>query len=289
MTTTSFRIFQKDVWDPRVDQYFKMALKAAPKFHNVSDLCAPGGLTIRIPQVADNFSATAIGSTTGEISNTAVSDTATTVTLNRWLGAKIRFTDFELATVGRSYSLRDEYAKALGQAVAQQADKEIFANIKSVSRSVNDTTSALVSTDLEEALAIAESYYCPLDKLNWFFTPKAWYGEIIAIQKYYDASMFGKATTPSGIIPTLYGIPVTISNNLPAYTASSTKKVGYLGTPDSIAFAFANLPGGTQGGVRLTEAYHPGGHLRTDVTLDIAFGDTLQNAYRGVMIYSTGS
>jgi len=289
MATTSFRIFQKDIWDPRVDQYFKMALKAAPHFYNASDLVAPGGLTVRIPRVGDNFSATAVGSTTGEVTNTAVADTATTVTLNRWLASKIRITDFEMGTVGRSYNLRDEYAKAMGQAVAQQADKEILANITSASRTVNDTTSALVSTDLEEALAIVESYYCPLDKLTWFFTPKAWYGEIIAVQKYYDASQFGKATTEKGIIPTLYGIPVVITNNLPVYTAASTKKINYLGTSDSIAFAFANLPGGVQGGVRLTEAYHPGGHLRTDVTCDIAFGDQTMNSYRGVEIYSTGS
>jgi hypothetical protein len=289
MATTSFRIFQKDLWDPRVDQYFKMALKAAPHFYNVSDLLAPGGLTVRIPKVGDNFTATAVGSTTGEVSNTAVSDTATTITLNRWLASKLRITDFEMATVGRSYSLRDEYAKALGQAVAQQADKEILANITSVSRTVNDTTTALGSTDLEAALAIVESYNCPIDQLTWFFSPKAWYGEIIAVQKYYDASQFGKAITPQGVIPTLYGIPVVISNNLPAYTASSTKKINYLGTKNSIAFGFANLPGGVQGGVRLTEAYHPGGHLRTDVTCDIAFGDGIMNAYRGVKIYSTGS
>ena len=174
MATTSFRIFQKDLWDPRVDQYFKMALKAAPHFYNVSDLLAPGGLTVRIPKVGDNFTATAVGSTTGEVSNTAVSDTATTITLNRWLASKLRITDFEMATVGRSYSLRDEYAKALGQAVAQQADKEILANITSVSRTVNDTTTALGSTDLEAALAIVESYNCPIDQLTWFFSPKAY-------------------------------------------------------------------------------------------------------------------
>jgi hypothetical protein len=85
----------------------------------------------------------------------------------------------------------------------------------------------------------------------------------------------------------MYGIPVVISNNLPPYTATSPKKMGFLGTNNSIAFGFANLPGGVQGGVRLTEAYHPGGHLRTDVTCDIAFGDGIMNAYRGVKIYTT--
>jgi len=184
MATTSFRIFQPDVWDSRIDAYFKMALVAAPHFYNVSDLVVPGALTVRIPKIADSFSATAVGSTTGAITNTAVSDTATTLTLNRWLAAKIRFTDFEIATISRSYNLRDEYAKAMAQKVAQQADKELLALIKGVSRSVNDTTTALGSADLEAAIAIAESYYCPRQALTWFFTPKAFWGELMAVQKY---------------------------------------------------------------------------------------------------------
>jgi len=265
-----------------------MALVAAPHFYDVSSLVVPGALTVRIPKIGDNFSATAVGSTTGAITNTAVTDTATTVTLNRWLAAKIRFTDFELATISKSYNLRDEYAKALAQKVAQQADKELLALIKSVSRSVNDTTTALGSADLESALAIAESYYCPREQLTWFFTPKCFWGELMAIQKYYDASQFGKTVTPEGTLYTLYGIPVVISNNLPVYTAASTKKVGFLGTPNTAAFAFAPLEGGTQGGIRLTEIPKSGGALITDVITDIAFGVKIMNAYHGVMIYSTG-
>jgi len=184
MVTTSYRIFQKDVWDPRIDTYFKMALVAAPHFYNVSSLVVPGALTVRIPKIGDNFSATAVTASTGAITNTSVSDTATTVTLNRWLASKVRFTDFEIATISRSYDLRNEYAKAMAQAVAQQADKELLALVKSVSRSVNDTTTALGSADLEAALAIAESYYCPRKDLTWFLTPKCFWGELMAVQKY---------------------------------------------------------------------------------------------------------
>ena len=289
MTTTSYRIFQKDVWDPKIDEYFKMALVAAPHFYNVSDLVTEGGLTIRIPKIGDNVSATAVGSTTGEISNTAISDTATTITLNRWLGAKQRFTDFELATISRSYKIRDSYMRSLAQKVAQQADKEILANVASCSRSVNDTTTALGSADLEAALAIAESYYCPRTDLTWFLTPKAFWGEIMGVQKFYDASQFGKVVTPEGTLYKLYGIPVVITNNLPVYTAASTKKQCFLGTPNSVAFAFANLPGGVRGGLRLSEFPSSGGNFRTDIAADIAFGDGIMNAYHGVKIYSTGS
>lgn len=286
MVTTSFTLFEPDIWDARVDRYFKMALKAAPHFYNVSSLVSPGAKSVYIPKVGDNFSATAIGSTTGEVSNTAVADTATQVSLNRWLGSKVRILDFDLAKVASSYDLKNEYALAMAQAVAQQADKELLSNISSIARTVNDTTTALAAVDLEDALAIAESYYCPKEQLTWFFTPKCFWNEIMNIAKYYNQYQFGKAVTPSGVLNTLYGIPVVISNNLPL--TGATKKIGFLGTPNSIAFAFANLEGGTSGGVRLTEAFHPGGHLRTDVTVDIAFGNVLMNAYHGVQILSTG-
>lgn len=275
-----------DIWDSRVDRYFKMALKAAPHFYNVSNLVAPGAKSVYIPKVGDNFSATAIGATSGEVENTAVNDTATHVELNRWLGSKIRIMDFDFAKVAGSYDLKNEYALAMAQAVAQQADKELLANISSVSRSVNDTTTALLATDLEDAMAITQSYYCPKEQLTWFFTPKCFWNEIMNISKYYNQYQFGKAVTPSGELNTLYGIPVVITNNLPL--GGATKKIGFLGTPNSVAFAFANLSGGTSGGIRVTEAYHPGGHLRTDITTDIAFGNTIMNAYHGVMIDSTG-
>ena len=290
MATTSFSLFEPEVWDPKVDRFFKMALKAAPHFYDASALVEAGGKAVYIPKVGDNFTATAIGATTGEVGNTAVNDTSTQVTLDRWLGSKIRITDNDLAKVSRSYSLQREYAIAITQAVAQQADKELLANVGSIARNVNDTTTSLVALDLEEAISITESYYCPKDQMTWFFTPKCFWGEIMNISKYYNQYQFGKAVTPSGVLNTLYGIPVVVSSNLPLVAGSNAKKLGALTNRNTIAFAFFNLPGAQNStGLRLTTAVHPGGHLRTDVTADIQFGDNIMNSYHGVTIHSTGA
>ena len=201
----------------------------------------------------------------------------------------MRITDFQAAQVAASYKLKDAYARAMAQDLGEIFDRQLLAEGLNLSPSVNDTTTSLCATDLQGAIRLTESYYCPKEDLIWYFTPKAYWNEIMLNDKYSDKSKFGASVLKDGTQDVLYGIPVVITDQLPLYTATSAKRIGLLVAKNALCYAFGNLPGGTPSGVRVTEIPHAGGELRTEVTADIAYGVKIMNSYHGVKIYSTGS
>ena len=276
-------------WSPRIDEYFKKKLFAAPHFFDFSNEVAQGGDTVHIPKIADSFSGTAITQTTGVVTKTALQDTSTTLLIDKWYASRVRITDFQLAQVAASYKLKNAYARAMTQDLGEVFDRQLLAEAGSLSPSVNDTTSALCATDLQGAIRLTESYYCPKEDLVWFLTPKAYWNEIMLNDKYSDKSKFGASILKDGVQDILYGIPVKITDQLPLYTATSAKRIGLLTASNALCYAFGNLPGGTASGVRMTEVPNAGGEMRTEITADIAYGVKLMNSYHGVKIYSTGS
>jgi len=201
----------------------------------------------------------------------------------------VRITDFQLAQVAASYNLKDAYARAMAQDLGEIFDRQLLGQASSLSPYVNDTITALCATDLQGAIRLTESYYIPKDNLVWFFTPKAYWNEIMLNDKYSDMSKFGASILKDGTQDLLYGIPVVITDQLPLYSATSAKRINLLVAKNALCYAFCNLPGGVPSGVRITEVPNAGGEMRTEITADIGYGVKIMNAYHGVKIYSTGS
>lgn len=294
-----YLIFTPDVWVPYVDKIFRKKLVAAKFFSNFSDFTTEGGRSLVIPSDG-TYTADSITTTTGEIIGNLVADTGTRLDINLWYGVSRVFADFQKAHVAKNYRIKEVFATSMAHALAQQLDSSLLdlLTLSYPSRVVNASTAGIKSSDLEEAIGIIESYNVPRDECAFFFSPKAYFNEVLAVQKLYDASQFGKgAPTAVGNHDQIYGIPVYVTNNLPetelAEIAPTTTGRGTrcaLIHTRAIAFALGNLPNegnamSLPSGVRLQEKQSE--MLRTVTVADIMYGvKTVGGSYRGVRIIS---
>lgn len=283
----TFTAFTPEVWSPRINYFFRAKLAAAPFFDDYSADVADGGDTIHIPNVTDAFSPTAIPTTSGVVTSTNLSDTNSNLSVSNWFGVAYDLSDFQYAQIAKSYNIKNSYAQAMGYSLARKLDSAILANGSSITSSVGSSATNLLSTSIEKAFGILTSRSVPKEECVMFLHPKAYWGELMAIQKYYDASQFGKPSLPTGVHDMLYGVPVVITSQVPVGTAGTEGDDGHrnlLIHRSAIVYALGKLPGATQNGVRIQEK--PSEDLKVRFIGDIAYGTLVLNANAGVRILS---
>ena len=285
-TAQTYLVFRPDVWQPKVDLVFKTKLTAAKFFADFSDGATEGGKSLIIPHDAE-YTPAAITTTTGDVTANLVTDTRSILDINTWQGVARVFADYQAAQVARQYRLKEIYANSMAHGLAKKFETDLFglATAANISRVVNASTAGVKSSDLESAIGIIESYNVPREECMFFLKPKAYFGEVLAVQKLYDASQFGRPSVISGSHDQVYGVPVSLSNNLLAPNASieGGNSRNLLIHSRAWAFAFGNLPGGTPSGVRLQEKGSE--NLRVTVVGDIMYGvKKVHNSYRAVRI-----
>lgn len=289
----TYAVFTPTVWSPRIYFFLKNKLVAARVFDDFSDEVVAGGDTINIPYIGDGFSASSIPTTNGSLTPTSISDTKSALQVNQWVGNALVISDFQMAQISKSYRLKEAYMEAMGYALAKKLDVDILRLAASSSiTTVGNTSTALLATTIEKAMSILSSRSVPLNECNFIMHPKTYYRRIFNVQKYYDASQYGKTTLPQGVVDYLYGVPVVVTQQITTctYAAEPTSYVanGYrnlLAHKTAFAFAIGNIPGAnTINGVRLSENRYNGSDLATKLTADVAYGTKLVNASRVIKI-----
>lgn len=279
----TFTAFTPEIWSPRVNMFFKAKLVAARFFQDYSADVADGGDTVHIPNIANSFTAASIDTTNGDVTSTDVSDTNTNLTINSWQGVAYDLTDFQYAQVLKSYNIKNQYAQAMGYALAKKFDTDLLGQSSNITAGVGSSATALLSTTIEKAFGILESNSIPKEDCVLFVHPKTYWNRIMAISKYYDASQFGKPTVPAGAMDLLYGVPVVITTQVPAGTAGTEGgHRNLLVARSSLVYAMAKLPGADSNGVRIQEK--PSESLKVRFIGDIAYGVGYLNANAGVRI-----
>ena len=208
-------------------------------------------------------------------------------------GGNMSLTDNDIKAV-LEY-LKEVYAQNMAHSLARKLDTSVMDLFTAAypSRVVNASTAGIKSSDLESALGIIESYNIPRDECIFFFHPKTYFTEILAVQKLYDASQFGKTSLIQGSHDALYGVPVVVTTQVPVSGTSSEGAGGHrnlLVHNRAIAYALGNLPEtgnatAMPSGVRLQEKEAEA--LRVTVVADIMYGvKTVGGSYRGVRLIS---
>jgi hypothetical protein len=284
----TFQIYRPEIWQPKIDRKFKEKLSLTRFFSDFSDAVLEGGRTVLIPHDA-LYTATAVTTTTGDIVGNLVTDTMTRLDIDKWYKASMVKADFQAAQIGKQYRVKEIYAENMAHSIAKKLEQDIIAlfTAANFSRVVNASTAGLKGSDLEAAIGIAESYNIPREEMIFFLHPKAYYGEVLGVQKLYDASSFGKPSLIQGTHDVLYGVPVVVSSLVGASNASieGGKHRNMLVHARAIAFAIGNLPGGSTAGVRLQEKTSE--HLRVHIVADIVYGvKKVGDSYRGVRLIS---
>lgn len=279
----TFTAFTPEIWSPRINMFFQAKLVAAKFFNDYSADVADGGDTVHIPNISNGFTAAAINTTSGIVTSANLSDTNSNLTVNTWEGVAYDLTDFQYAQILKSYNVRNSYAQAMGYALAKKFDTDLLGQSSNITASVGSSATALLSTTLEKAFGILESNSIPKEDCVLFVHPKTYWNRIMAVQKYYDASQFGKATVPTGAVDLLYGVPVVVTSQIPAGTAGTEGgRRNLLVAKSSLVYAFGKLPGAMTNGVRIQEK--PSEDLKVRFIGDIAYGVGYLNANAGVRI-----
>jgi len=271
-----YNSFRPELWTPRVTRFFREKLYAANFFRDYSSDVMNADV-VHIPHFEDTTTVeTSIATTNGAVTGVTMNDTKTDLTVDTWEGAAVYITKFEEREIMKRPNVIDEYASYLGYRCGKNAETAILANLTSLSSSTGDSAHTIYSTNIEQAFGILESYSVPREECRIFIKPKIYWRQIMSIQKYYDASQFGRATLPFGVHDQLYGVNVTFTNCL---TPNGLDAGTVIVHPGAVAFAMY--------GPDLTVT--KGEDLRKKVIADVMYGDVILQRKWGVQIHSSNS
>jgi hypothetical protein len=273
--STKFDVFRPELWTPRVSRFYREKLYAANFFKDYSSDVANADI-VNIPHFDElNSTVSDISVTTGSVTAVGLGDTKTALTVDAWKGAAVLVTKFAEREIMKRPAVIDEYSSYLGYRCGRNVEQAILANFESLTASVSSSVLALMSTQLEEAFGILDSNSIPKEECRIFLKPKTYWKDLMSIQKYYDASQFGRATLPYGVHDMLYGVPITLTNNLT--NEVGTGEGNAIIHPGAIAFA-AFGPDFSVG---------RGEDLRKKLIADVMYGDTILQKTWGVKLNST--
>jgi len=275
-----YDVFRPELWTPRVTRFMKERLSAANFF---LDYSAEGqnADTIHIPHISDVFSATAIPVTSGTVTAIAIDETKSDLVIDRWYGTAYYITKFEQREIMKRPNIIAEYQMAMGYRLARELERDLLAStsiLNSVPARAGLTTTDLVATNIEYALSIHASNSTPKNECRFFISPKTYWNDIMAIQKYYDASQYGRASLPQGAHDILYGMPVTITPNVP-------KETGDLGVCNSIVHP--SFLAHARTGVDFVAL--PSESLRKKINSDLIWGKKILHSNRCVRVLATSN
>jgi len=278
LTDDKYDVFRPEIWTPRITRFMKQKFYAARFFIDYSADVANAD-TVHIPHISESSGdvVTDIPVTSGEVTAVPIIETKTDLTVDNWKGAAVYITKFEQREIMKRPNIINEYAKWLGFKAGRNAERAILNNILSLSSSSGDTHTDLYSTNIETAFGILSSNSVPKEDCRIFLNPKVYWNQVMGIQKYYDASQFGRPTVPYGAHDILYGVPVVLTPNVPLFTGTSTAISNAIIHHDAIAFAMM----GPDFVAKDSE------HLRKKLITDVMYGDIILQATWGVKLHST--
>jgi|TARA_Y100000296_G_scaffold34870_2_gene40436 hypothetical protein len=266
-TTTTDAVFIPEVWASGIYKYFERKTVFRNLVDDYSALVSGSADTIHVPEIGV-ISATA-KSAGSDVSYDATASTTTDLSVNKHYYAAKLFED--LLTVQSSYDLMSKYAKMFGEALARQVDSDIWGELDGVNQtqalSADDTLTAAV---FEATLAtLGENDVPYMDGDCYMVVNPTLFADIMnpsaGLAQYFirqDASGDGSGLR-NGMVGSLYGIQVFMSNTVSTAGSSSTVPGGIF---HKSACAFA-----MQRDVRVQSEYSVDA-LGTKVVADTIYG-----------------
>lgn len=224
---------------------------------DMSEFAQEGSDIFNIPDVYTNAFSVQTQSTQGAEVTTDAPAAATvqlTVNSHKYIATLLGHKD--QVQIDRSYNLNEIYTRKAGGTLMEDFEDALFALWSDIStNTVGDTATVLADAEIRQGIEKLASSDIPLEESAFFFHTYTYFNQILSVQKYYDASQFGKgnAVTSTGNFTGTNGVSGALKGNLyglPAYVSS--RVVSGLQTHRNIlahktAFAFAHqTPGGDQ-------------------------------------------
>lgn len=171
-------------------------------------------------QIFPELTVTDISTTDGSFTNTEVSPTAATVTINKWKNVSADLVD--LVDFQSVLEWEAEFADAFGKAISQQQDSDVLDLVASLSVYV-DAAGPLTDPVILEAQRKLDDTDVPKEDRCWVLAPVA-HADILGIDKFTLANTTGFSKgvqVEGGRVVGLYGTPVEVSTEV---TTTSSKR-----------------------------------------------------------------
>jgi len=165
-------------------------------------------------QVFPALSATDISTTDGSFTNTEVSPTAVTITINKWKNVSADVVD-----IVESQSILEwegEFAEAFGKAIAQIQDDDILTLVGSLTTNVTGDANAFSDAKVLLSQRTLDDLEVPKEERTWILAPVA-HADLLSNDKFVAANTTGFSRgvqVGDGRIVGLYGTPVEVSSRV---------------------------------------------------------------------------
>lgn len=172
-------------------------------------------------QVFPSLSASDISTTDGSFTNTEVSPTAVSVTINKWKNVSADLVDIVDAQAILNWEV--EFAEAFGKAIGQVQDDDVLALVNDLTTNVDSTGGAFSDPKILAAQRMLDDLEVPKEDRCWGIAPIA-HADLLGNDKFTLANTTGftrGVQVESGRVVGLYGTPVEVTSRI---TTTSSKR-----------------------------------------------------------------
>lgn len=282
-TTTTADVMIPEIWGSRVNNFYRANLKAASFFEDWSEEVSQGGDIVHVPNISEMTAESKTAET--EVTLSAPIETDVDLTINNHKHVAFIIEDVVASKIKKSYKAQETYARNAGYTVAATLEDAILALFTGFSQTVGDSSTDLNDSNIRQAIAYLDSADVPMEDRAFFLHPNVIWKQLMGIDKFtLVQNTNGADPVLKGQVGLLYGIPVVGTSRL---GTSNGSRIGALAHKSAIAFATANIAGGsTPESVRLQTEYVLE-YLGWMTVADIMFGVIENRDTSGVYIKTT--
>ena len=255
---TELAAYISETWTPiTLEEYFAKAV-AANHFTDLTAYAQSGSDIFHVPDVFSNAFSVQSQTTQGAEVTTdapATNDVTLTVNSHKYISTLLGY--LQQQQVSSTYNLSEIYARKAGGTLVEDLEDQLLGLWSGLStNSIGDTATVLSDAEIRRSIEKLATGDFPLNECAWFFHPFVYWVQILAVQKYYDASQagwkygngmiqsgnFGEMNSSKDFHGNLYGIPVYTSSRVVSGLQTYRNLLAH-----KSAFGFAHqTPGGNR-------------------------------------------
>jgi len=217
-----------EIWTPLVqEQLFAKTVLA----NFVTDLSADaegGGDIMNIANIYTNTFTSNTQSTQGaEVTSEAPAQTNVQLTIDTHKYIAYVLGDKDRQQLVKNFNFSDVYARQAGGTLADDLEDALAALWSGLATTVGDTATAVLDAEVRESIEKLASGNFDIRETAFFLHPYVYWNQVVAIQKFYDQSMFGinngsftregnfgDMDASRGLQGQVYGIPIFTTSNI---------------------------------------------------------------------------
>lgn len=172
-------------------------------------------------QIFPTLSTNDISTTDGSYTDTEISPTQATITINKWKSVAARVVD--IVDAQSTIEWETEFAEAFGKAIGQKQDDDVLALVATLTTNVQGDATAFSDGKILLAQRTLDDLQIPKDDRTWVLAPVA-HSDLLNNDKFVLANTTGLTRgvqVGDGRIVGLYGTPVVVT---PRVTTTSSKR-----------------------------------------------------------------